>query len=197
MTVLAAGALAKAPLWYVTRSTAVIAFVLMTVTFALGLAATQRALASPSWPRFATQQLHRNVSLLAFLFMLAHIITTLADSFVKVGWWSWIVPFASGYRPLWVGLGTLAFDALVIVIVTSLLRDRMPLRVWRAVHWTSYAIWPLAFTHFVKTGTDAAHGRWGLYLAVVCLLFVGVAATARWLTPNEPRGPVRSMGGAR
>ena len=197
MTILAAGALAKAPLWYVTRSTAVIAFVLMTITFALGLAATQRALASPAWPRFATQQLHRNVSLLAFLFMVAHIITTLADSFVNVGWWSWIVPFVSGYRPQWVGLGTLAFDALVIVIVTSLLRDRMPLRLWRAVHWTSYAIWPLAFIHFIKTGTDAAHGRWGLYLAVGCLLVVGVAATARWLTPNQPRGPVRSMGGAR
>ena len=197
MTLLAAGALAKAPLWYVTRSTAVIAFVLMTVTFALGLAATQRAIASPAWPRFATQQLHRNVSLLAFLFMLAHIVTTLADSFVHVGWWAWIVPFVSGYRPAWVTFGTLAFDALVVVIVTSLLRDRMPLRLWRAVHWTSYLIWPLAFVHFIKTGTDAAHGRWGLYLAVICLLVVGVAATARWLTPNEPRGPVRSMGGAR
>ena len=197
MTLLAASALAKAPLWYVTRSTAVTAFVLMTVTFALGLAATQRAVASPSWPRFATQALHRNVSLLALLFMVVHIITTLADSFVNVGWWSWVVPFVSGYRPQWVGLGTLAFDALVVVILTSLLRDRMPLRLWRAVHWTSYLIWPLAFVHFVKTGTDAAHNRWGLYLAVMCLLFVGVAAVARWVTPNEPRGPVRSMGGAR
>ena len=197
MTLLAAGALAKAPLWYVTRSTAVMAFVLMTVTFALGLAATQRAIASPSWPRFATQQLHRNVSLLALLFLLTHIVTTLADSFVTVGWWSWIVPFVSHYRTTWVGFGTVAFDALVVVIVTSLLRDRLPLRLWRGVHWTSYLIWPLAFVHFIKTGTDAAHGRWGLYLAVMCLLVVGVAATARWLTPNEPRGPVRSMGGVR
>ena len=197
MTLLAAGALAKAPLWYVTRSTAVVAFVLMTVTFALGLAATQRAIASPAWPRFATQQLHRNVSLLALLFLVAHIVTTLADSFVHVGWWAWIVPFVSGYRAQWVTLGTLAFDTLVVVIVTSLLRDRLPLRLWRAVHWSSYLIWPLAFVHFIKTGTDAAHGRWGLYLAMICLLVVGVAATARWLTPNEPHGPVRSMGGAR
>ena len=197
MTLLAASALTKAPLWYVTRSTAVIAFVLMTLTFALGLAATQRAIASPSWPRFATQQLHRNVSLLGFLFLLTHIVTTLADSYVSVGWWSWIVPFVSGYRSAWVGLGTLAFDTLVVVIVTSLLRDRLPLRLWRAVHWSSYLIWPLAFVHFVKTGTDAAHGRWGLYLAVVCLLLVGLAATARWVTPNEPRGPVRSVGRVR
>ena len=201
MTVLAAGlasgALAKAPLWYITRSTAVIAFVLMTVTFALGLAATQRALASPSWPRFATQQLHRNVSLLGLLFLVAHIVSTITDSFVNVGWWAWIVPFASGYRPGSVALGTVAFDALALVIVTSLLRDRLPLRFWRVVHWTSYLIWPLAFLHFIKTGTDASHNRWGLYLALACLVAVGFAATARWLTPNEPRGPVRSVRGVR
>jgi predicted ferric reductase len=196
MTV-ATSTLSSAPLWYVTRSTGVIAFVLMTVTFALGLAATQRALASPSWPRFATQQLHRNISLLRVVFLLAHIITTRADTVVHVGWWAWIVPFASGYRTAWVGLGTMAFDLLLVVLVTSLLRDRMPLRLWRAVHWTSYLVWPLAFLHFLKTGTDAAHGRWGLYLAVVSLIAVGVAATARWLTPNEPRGPVRSVRGVR
>jgi len=196
MTV-ATSTLSSAPLWYLTRSTGVIAFVLMTVTFALGLAATQRALASPSWPRFATQQLHRNISLLGVVFLLAHIITTLADTFVHVGWWAWIIPFVSGYKTAWVGLGTLAFDLLLVVLVTSLLRDRMPLRLWRAVHWTSYLVWPLAFVHFLKTGTDAAHGRWGLYLAVASLITVGVAATARWLTPNEPRGPVRSVRGVR
>lgn len=197
MTVLAASGLSNAPLWYLTRSTGVIAFVLMTLTFALGLAATQRTLASPAWPRFATQQLHRNVSLLALVFLLAHIVTTLADSFVTVGWWSWVVPFVAGYRPTWVAFGTMAFDLLVVVTVTSLLRDRMSLRVWRIVHWTSYLIWPFAFLHFLKTGTDAAHGSWGLYLAIGSFVAVALATTARWLTSNTPRGPVRSVGGVR
>jgi predicted ferric reductase len=189
--------LSSAPLWYLTRSTGVVAFVLMTITFALGLAATQRALASPAWPRFATQRLHRNISLLSVLFLLLHVVTTLADTFVHVGWWAWIVPFASGYRPTWVAFGTLAFDLLAVVVVSSLLRDRVPLRLWRAIHWSSYLVWPFAFLHFVKTGTDAAHGRWGLYLAVACLAAVGFAATARWMTSNDPRGPVRSVRGAR
>jgi predicted ferric reductase len=195
--ILAASTLSSAPLWYVTRSTGVIAFVLMTLTFGLGLAATQRALASPAWPRFATQQLHRNISLLAFVFILTHVVTTLADTFVHVGWWSWVVPFASGYHPTWVAMGTIAFDLIVVVIVTSLLRDRLPLRVWRTVHWTSYAIWPLAFIHFLKTGTDAAHGKWGLYLALASAVAVALAGAARWMTSNEPRGPIRSVGGVR
>ena len=193
MSTLAASAFASNPLWYTTRSTGVIAFVLLTVSFAFGLASTKRALASPHWPRFATQALHRNISLLAVAFMLVHIVTTLADSFVHVGWWSWIIPGASGYRTMWTTFGTLAFDLVVVLVVTSLLRDRMSARTWRAVHWSAYAAWPLAFLHFLGTGTDAAHGRWGIYLDAAALMLLGLAGGARWLTSDEPAGPLRSV----
>jgi methionine sulfoxide reductase heme-binding subunit len=191
----AASAFSSNPLWYTTRSTGIIAFVLLTATFAMGLAATKRALAWHRWPRFATQQLHRNISLLAVLFLVVHIVTTLADSYVSVGWWAWIIPGVSGYRPFWVTLGTLAFDLIVVIAATSLIRDRMSARLWRTIHLTAYAAWPLAFFHFLMTGTDAAHGRWGLYLDVACLFALGLAAGARWLTSDEPIGPLRSIRG--
>jgi len=193
MTVSAVSALGSNPLWYTTRSAGVIAFVLLTLAFAFGLAATKRALASRFWPRFATQELHRNLSLLALGFLLVHIVTTLADSYVHVGWWSWVLPGASGYRTFWVALGTIAFDLVVVLIVTSLLRHRMAARLWRGIHYCAYAAWPLAFLHFLKTGTDAAHGRWGLYLDVICLLALGGAFAARWGTSDHPVGPVRSL----
>jgi len=193
--VTAASTFGSNPLWYATRSTGVVAFVLLTLTFAFGLAATKRAFASPLWPRFATQELHRNMSLLSLVFLLVHIVTTLADSFVHVGWLSWIVPGVAHYRTFWVSLGTIAFDLIVLLIVTSLLRDRMNARAWRAIHFSAYAVWPLAFLHFLKTGTDAAQARWGLYLAVACLLVIGLAVTARWMTPDQPAGPVRSLRG--
>lgn len=193
MTVVAASSFGSSPLWYLTRSTAIVGFVLLSVSFAFGLAATKRAMASRLWPRIATQELHRNVSLLALAFIVAHIITTLADSFVTVGWWAWIIPGAAHYRGFWVAFGTVAFDLIVVVIVTSLIRDRLPLKVWRAIHWAAYAIWPLAFVHFLKTGTDAAHGRWGIYLDLACLLGLAAATGIRWLTSDEPRGPIRSV----
>lgn len=196
MTVSAASVFGSNPLWYATRSTGVVAFVLLTLTFAFGLAATKRGLASRFWPRFATQQLHRNLSLIALVFLLVHIVTTLADTYVKIGWWSWIVPGASGYRTFWVALGTLAFDLIVVIIATSLLRDRMGARTWRVIHFSAYAAWPLAFLHFLKTGTDAAHGRWGLYLDAICLMALGLAAGARWLTSDDPTGPLRSVRGS-
>jgi DMSO/TMAO reductase YedYZ heme-binding membrane subunit len=64
-----------------------------------------------------------------------------------------VLPFTSGYEPLWVGLGTIAFDLFVAVAVSSWLRDRISERAWRAVHWTAYLLWPLAVLHGFVLGT--------------------------------------------
>jgi len=193
MIVTASSTVGTSPLWYLTRSTALVGFVLLTLSFTFGLAATKRAMASRFWPRIATQELHRNISLLALGFIVVHILTTLADSFVTVGWWSAIIPGAAHYRGFWVALGTIAFDLIVVLIVSSLVRDRLPVRIWRGIHYAAYGVWPLAFFHFLKTGTDAAHGRWGLYLDVVCLLTLTAATALRWLTTDQPTGPIRSV----
>lgn len=196
MSLLAATAgLTSAPLWFATRSTGVIAFVLLTLTTVLGVASTQRAMASRHWPRFATQSLHRNLSILAVLFLVAHVVTTILDSFVQVGWWAVLVPGVSSYQRLGVALGALAVDVLAVVTVTSLLRRRLSARLWRAVHWASYAVWPLALMHFLRTGTDVAHGGWGFALGSLSLLLVGTAATVRLLSTNGPR-PLRSVAGS-
>jgi methionine sulfoxide reductase heme-binding subunit len=192
MTVASASTFASSPLWYLTRSTGITAFVLLTLATVLGVAATQRALASPAWPRFATQQLHRNVSLLAMVLLLVHIVTTLLDSYVTVGWLSMVIPFWSSYRTFGVAMGTIAFDLLLLIVVTSLLRLRVPARAWRAIHYASYAAWPLALLHFLNTGTDAAHGRWGVWLGVGGAAVVLAAVGLRLGTSNLPR-PLASV----
>jgi sulfoxide reductase heme-binding subunit YedZ len=186
MTILASSALSSSQLWYVTRATAVVGFILLTLSFALGLASTRQLIAGRHWPRFATQQLHRNVSMLALGFTLVHIVSSLLDTYVQLSWWSFAVPFVSPYRTLGMAMGTIAFDAIVLVIITSLLRDRLSLRTWRIVHWSAYALWPLAFGHYLLTGTDS--GGWGLYLALVSAGVLVVATAARWLTNDTGRG---------
>lgn len=192
-TVLAASTptLAQSPFWYLTRSTGIVAFLLMTVALAFGVAATQRALASPAWPRFATQSLHRNVSLLGLAFILVHVVTTIVDGYVSVSWWSLLVPGASAYRTVWVALGTVALDLVLLLTVTSLLRLRMSARVWRAVHWGAYALWPLTLLHFLGTGTDAS--GLGLWLGAGALLVVLAAVAVRVATADSPPRPVRSL----
>lgn len=181
---MAAPTLEQAPLWYLSRSTGLTSFVLLTVATAFGVAATQRAFAHPFWPRFATQRLHRNVSLLALLFLGVHIVATVTDGYVTISWWSVVVPFASDYRTLWVALGTVGFDLLVLVIVTSLLRLRLSHRTWQRVHLTAYAMWPLTWLHFLKTGTDA--DGLGLALGIGCAGVIGAAVAIRVRTDRSP-----------
>ena len=144
---------APAPLWYTTRATGLVAMVLLTISMAFGLLSSvgyQR----PGLPRFVTVGLHRNASLLALAFTAAHVITTVVDSFVHIPVQDAFIPFISSYRPLWLGLGTVASDLILALTVTSLLRSRMGYRTWRAVHWTAYACWPVALLHGLGTGTD-------------------------------------------
>jgi predicted ferric reductase len=167
----------SSPLWYATRATGLVAMVLLTISMALGLLSSvgyQR----PELPRFVTVGLHRNASLLALAFTAAHVVTTVVDSYVHIPVQDAFIPFISSYRPLWLGLGAIASDLLLALTITSLLRSRMGYRTWRAVHWTSYACWPVALLHGLGTGSDTPV-RWVLLLTLVCVAVVVVLVAWR------------------
>jgi methionine sulfoxide reductase heme-binding subunit len=84
-----------------------------------------------------------------------------------------------------VGLGTVAFDLVLVVIATSLLRVRLGVRTWRAVHWLTYAAWPVAVLHYLTTGTDAG-APWGVALAVLAIGAVAAAVGIRIKTASVP-----------
>lgn len=162
------------PLWYITRGTGLVGFVLLTAAVLVGILTAQRKRVVVG-PRFVTQALHRNVSVLAIGFVIVHVVTTVADGFVPIGWAAAVNPFASPYRTLGVGLGAVAFDLMALVVLTSLARVRLGARSWRFVHWAAYAAWPLALAHFLRTGTDGrTHWAWWLAGLSVLAVFVGV-----------------------
>ena len=117
---------------------------------------------------------HRNASLLAVVFLVVHIATAIIDPYAPIDVVDAFVPFGSAYKPLWLGLGALALDLLIAVIVTSLVRVRMGHRAWRAIHWLAYAIWPIALLHGYRTGTDLRSGA----LLFVTMTSVAVVAFA-------------------
>jgi len=166
-------ALLDNPLWFATRATGSIALVLLTATVVLGIAGAGRY-APTAVGRFEVANLHRNLSLLCLALLAAHIGTALADSYVPLRWISGLVPFASPYRTLWVGLGTVAFDLLLAVAVTSAVRLRIGLRRWKATHWLAYAAWPIAVFHAAGTGTDTKLGA-QTTLYVLCVAAVLLA----------------------
>jgi len=164
------------PLWYATRATGVMALVLLTATVLLGVA-TAAGAELPGIPRVITGALHRNLSLLVMVFVAGHVLTTVLDRYTSIGLTAAFIPFGSPYRGFWLGLGAIAFDLLLAVTLTSLLRDRMSYRAWRAVHWLSWASWPVALWHGLGTGTDS---RVPWLLALYALCGVSVLAVAGW-----------------
>lgn len=174
---LAAAAGSGTTLWYLTRSLGVGALVLLTASVALGVLTTTRW-RSDRWPRFVTTGLHRNLTLVAICFVAGHVVTTIADGYTPIGVKDAFIPFLSSYRPVWLGLGAVASDLLLALVVTSLLRARIGYRAWRYVHWLAYASWPVAFVHALGTGSDATFG-WMRIVGVVSIAIVVLALLVR------------------
>ncbi|MDQ6613391.1 MAG: ferric reductase-like transmembrane domain-containing protein [Actinomycetota bacterium] len=182
-------------MWYLTRGTGLVALVLLTASVLLGIVEVS-AWARPHWPRFLTAGLHRNISLLATAFLGVHIATSVVDGFAPIGWLDSVVPFLSPYRPIWLGLGTVAFDLFIAVIITSVMRRRLGYPSWRTVHWFSYACWPIALVHGFATGSDTRVG-WVLWVSLGCLAAVLLAVWWRlWKSRSAAREPSRTWAAA-
>ena len=167
------GASSSTLLWYLARASGVTALVLLTVSMVLGIVTSVRW-SSTRWPRFVTQAVHRNVSLLAIVVIVLHVATIVVDGFAPIGWKDTVVPFLSGYRSLWLGFGAIAFDLVLALTITSLLRHRIGARTWRIVHWLSYLCWPLVVLHGFGAGTDSKLS-FVLVVNVACVLAVVLA----------------------
>ncbi len=168
-------------LWYATRGAGAVSLLLLSAVTVLGVLSVAR-FESRGWPRFVTTGFHRNLSLLAVIFLALHIVTAVVDPYTSLGWATAVIPFSSSYKTLWLGLGTVAFDLLLAVLLTSLLRGFIGRRAWRAVHWLAYASWPVAVVHGFGTGTDRG-SAWLLELNAVCILAVGWAVAVRLMLP--------------
>jgi sulfoxide reductase heme-binding subunit YedZ len=159
--------------WFIARGSGAVALVLLTVSFVLGIP-TLLSWGSPGVPRMVVQLLHRNISLLVIVFLVIHVASSVLDTFVTIRWIEAVVPFVGSYRPIWMGLGAIAVDLLLALIITSLLRGLIGYRTWKLIHWTAYACWPIALVHGFGTGTDTRFG-WMLALDAVCAAAVLLA----------------------
>ena len=163
--------------WFITRGSGLVTLILLTLSVALGVANVKR-LQSARVPRFVINAVHRNASLLALVFLAIHIVTVVLDTYVNIRLIDVVVPFGAGYRPLWVGLGAIAFDLMLALVVTSLLRRHIGYRAWRATHWLAYACWPVALLHGLGSGSDAGTS-WMRVVTGVCVAIVAASLLSR------------------
>ena len=180
--------------WYFTRGSGALSLILLTIVFALGTP-TLLSWGHAHLPRAVVLLLHRNLSLLVMVFLFLHIASTVIDGFAPIGWLDAIVPFRAGYRPLWLGLGAVAVDLLVAVIITSLIRVRIGYATWRWVHLLTYAMWPIAMLHGLGTGSDTrSPWMWWVDGACAAVVLVAVGWRLKVWRPVDPRLRTMAVG---
>jgi methionine sulfoxide reductase heme-binding subunit len=170
-------------LWFASRATGVVSLMLLTLVVILGILVNRQG-RLPGLPAFAVTGLHRNISLLSVAFVAVHVLTAIVDPYVTIRLVAAVIPFTSGYEPFWLGLGAISVDLAAALILTSLIRARLPRRMWRGVHWLAYAAWPAALAHGVGAGPDL---RAGVLrdTAIVCVLAAGAALLWRVTHPAQ------------
>lgn len=176
-------------LWYLGRGTGVGALLLLTLSVCLGIV-TRSGRRVPGLSRFALNDLHKTAALTATGLLGVHIGTLLFDPYAQLRLADVLLPFQGQYRPVYLGLGTLAVDLVAVVLVTSLLRHRIGPRAFKAVHWLTYLLWPLALMHGIGIGTDAP-STWFTALAAACGGLVATVLAWRLTPAFAQRGRVR------
>ena len=177
--------------WDTARAGGLISYVLLTTAVCLGLVLRNRW-QSTRWPRLVTNELHGYVSLLALVFIAVHVVAVAVDPFTHFGLSAVLVPFASHYRPVWMGLGIVALYLLLAVWVSSRLRRRIGHRLWRRIHVLAFAVYLAATLHGLGTGSDT-RTIWGGALYTTSVALVGSLLAVRLLAPagqNAVRRPL-------
>ena len=189
---IAAAAAGSQGLWYVSRASGLTLLIMFSAVIVLGVA-SRLGSAPRRWPRLVFPEVHRTLALFSVAFLALHVLTAILDPFVTIGWAATVLPFASGYRTLAIGLGTLAVDLGGAVIITSLVRRRLGFRTWRAVHWLAYLAWPVAFVHSLTAGNDlgiwwVALIEWGCAAAVATAVLARILESVRHPRPASQPG---------
>ena len=168
--------------WYTARASGIVAWVLVTASVLWGLALSSRLTRrpKPAW----VLDLHRFLGGASVVFVGVHLLALSLDQYVGFGPDDLFVPMASVWKPGAVAWGIVAFYLLVAVEVTSLLMRRLPRKLWRAVHLTSFAVFGGTTVHALLAGTDANEVavQW---LALLSVSLVGFLAMFRVLADRR------------
>ena len=183
--------------WDTARAGGFVAYMLLSLAVSVGLVLRNRW-QTPKWPRLITNELHGYLSLLALVFIAVHVLAVLVDPFTHFGLAEVVVPLASHYRPLWMGLGIVSLYLLLAVWVSSRFRAHIGYETWRRIHVLAYVVYVAATIHGLGTGSDT-RSFWAPILYAVSVVGVGALAARRLLVPaarGQRRRPALAGAGA-
>lgn len=140
-------------MWLVARATGLTAFAAISISVVSGEALRTSVLDFLASNR-AIRKLHDFTTPLWIPLVIAHVVTLVLDRTARIAVRDVFVPFGVEYGWWQIGLGTIAFDILIVVTVTSWLRQYMNNTLWQWIHRTSYLAFAAIFFHALSSGTD-------------------------------------------
>jgi sulfoxide reductase heme-binding subunit YedZ len=169
--------------WLASRSAGVVAWLLLSLVVVMGLVmATGLA---PVRVRAALRRSHERIALLALGTTAAHGSLLLGDSYLRPGLSSVLVPFTSGYRPVWTAIGVLAAYLAAALSLTYYARRRLGARRWRNAHRLIPVAWAMAAVHVIGAGSDA--GSLWLQVALALTLALVIALLGQRIAMSAGR----------
>ena len=188
--------------WFLARSTGIVAWGVLTVAVVVGLLLSTRIAGKKTQPAWLLD-VHRLLGGIAVALVALHLLGLYLDSYVQFGALDLFVPFIASWQPVAVAWGILAFYLLLAVTVSSMMMKRIPRKLWKVIHFSSYGLFWLTAVHGATAGTDAAHPAYvgGSIASIVLVLFLTAyrSATPRWVAKREralARGAASAEAGA-
>jgi hypothetical protein len=172
-------------MWYITRASGIVAYLLLWLSTVWGLAVSSKFL-DLLLHRSFTYDFHQYISLLAIGFTFLHIGVLLFDRYLPYTLAQILVPFLSPYRPVWIGIGVIGFYLALLVTVTFYIRARIGQKVFRTIHLLSLVSYLTVTVHSLLSGSDSS-------LVSVMVLYTATFLVALFLIIYYVVGLVQSF----
>ena len=166
--------------WEMIRVTGMVALALLTVSVTLGILGP--AITKPKG-RLTSVSLHLTAGVGGTVLVIAHVFLAVIDSWIKVPFQAAFIPGASPWETLWIAVGTIAFDLMLVMAVTSAMRQQAP-KLWWKAHFVAYPVWALVWIHTLAIGTDAKTPLM-IAFAAVSAGMVAAAVVIRVMRPKR------------
>jgi predicted ferric reductase len=171
--------------WFLSRSSGIVAWALLAATTLWGIFLSTRMLKPydrPAWLR----DLHTWLGTLTLLVTGIHIAAIMADSYVQFSVKDILVPMASEWKPLALAWGIVSMYILIAVQVSSWAMKKIPRKLWRAIHFSSYGLFATTSIHSLSAGTDRSTLLYQGFAIALITLMLG-AITIRIIYAGEPK----------
>ncbi|MBA3823584.1 MAG: ferric reductase-like transmembrane domain-containing protein [Ktedonobacterales bacterium] len=175
----------QAVTWETARASGMVAYLLITLSVAVGLALTQQ-IQSARWPRMLNTEMHNFLALVGLVFIGVHVVAVLVDPFTHFGISAVLVPFISTYRPVWMGLGIVSLYLGFAILISTWLRPRIGYAWWRRIHVLTLLGYIGVTLHGIGSGTDT-RTWWAALIYVASVAGIGALLIMRLLIPATAR----------